>query len=574
MEIETIARKLEPLYPDIILKWIKSRNISDSVLKELFDRRIIELGRETFGDMRDRIILSCPDKLEGEINLGKLIYEKERDDVGISRDELLQHMAIFGRAGSGKTNVTFHILKQLMSLKIPFVFFDWKRTVRHLIPELEERINVYTPGRDLSRFPFNPFVVPPSIDRNVYVQNLIDILADAFTLGVANKSIINKAVKQCYKNKSEAPNISEILEEIDKIPNTERTKRWKDSAIRGLESLESAALGVSQSGQTEMVRTLLNENTVLELDGMNQESKLFLIQIVSYWIYNFMLEEPNRERLKLVLIIEEAHNILHTHEKRESIIEMLLRQCREIGIGAIIIDQEPHLISSAVLSNTYTSIFMNLKNPSDVNIASNVCLIDSSEKNYFQILPQGSGIVKFQDRWFKPILVRFPKIDLRKGCINDLGLKRYLEEPQKAQNWGLWAFKTSKTCAGGHENSFSNPVGWGGTEHEYWRKFWEEKLKSEGWEVQTEALRLRGTADILAKKSGRTLAVEIETGKSNATWNIKQNLHSNFDEIFIVCTDEIAFKKVESQIAHAGLLIPERVKIVLQDSLNENQLKK
>jgi len=48
---------------------------------------------------------------------------------------------------------------------------------------------------------------------------------------------------------------------------------------------------------------------------------------------------------------------------------MLLRQCREIGIAIIVVDQHPALISSGCLGNTYTTICLNLKDPSDINKA-------------------------------------------------------------------------------------------------------------------------------------------------------------------------------------------------------------
>ncbi len=46
----------------------------------------------------------------GMINLGTILYDKERYPFGISSTELMQNMAILGRSGAGKTNVTFHIL--------------------------------------------------------------------------------------------------------------------------------------------------------------------------------------------------------------------------------------------------------------------------------------------------------------------------------------------------------------------------------------------------------------------------------------------------------------------------------
>ncbi len=43
------------------------------------------------------------------------------------------------------------------------------------------------------------------------------------------------------------------------------------------------------------------------------------------------------------------------------------------------------------------------------------------------------------------------------------------------------------------------------------------------------------------------------------------NLLSKFDQLLIVATDERAFKKVEREIANAGLMGIDKIKIVLRD---------
>ena len=73
----------------------------------------------------------------------------------------MQNLAIFGRSGAGKTNVSFHLIEQLVKKKICFLFLDWKRTARHLMPLLGRKIKVYTLGRALFPFPFNPFRCNP-----------------------------------------------------------------------------------------------------------------------------------------------------------------------------------------------------------------------------------------------------------------------------------------------------------------------------------------------------------------------------------------------------------------------------
>ena len=181
MNIEKIATKLKPLIPQKIGHWIRSMEIADPELKTLIEKQIISTAYQTLGDFHNKILLSLPPEktAKGVINLGTILYDKEKWPLGISKNEFTQNMAILGRSGAGKTNVTFHILSQLIDKKIPFVFMDWKRTVRHLIPNFKDKLNIYTPGRSLVKFPFNPFVVPPGIESNLYVNQLVDVISYA-----------------------------------------------------------------------------------------------------------------------------------------------------------------------------------------------------------------------------------------------------------------------------------------------------------------------------------------------------------------------------------------------------------
>jgi hypothetical protein len=81
-----------------------------------------------------------------------------------------------------------------------------------------------------------------------------------------------------------------------------------------------------------------------------------------------------------------------------------------------------------------------------------------------------------------------------------------------------------------------------------------------------EAPRKSGAVDLLAKRNNKTLAVEIETGKSDILHNVKQNLLSGFDRALIVATDKAAFRKIERDLAAAGLLGLDKIHVLLRDA--------
>ncbi len=224
MDVEKLARKLEPLLPEEVQHWLRVRDLADPAIKDLVEKELISRAHDLLGDFRAKPLLSLPPhkKAKGSIHLGTILYEKSKWDFGISRAELLRNMGIFGMSGSGKTNLAFHILQQLVKKRIPFLFWDWKRTARHLLPSIQGRVNLYTPGRKLSPFPFNPFIPPPGLEPSVYINHVVDIMADAYTLGDGSRRILQKAIASCYLAGNHSPTPNQLLDAVEGIPGKER----------------------------------------------------------------------------------------------------------------------------------------------------------------------------------------------------------------------------------------------------------------------------------------------------------------------------------------------------------------
>lgn len=645
MDILKLARKLEPLMPNQVQHWLRIRDTADPELKTLIEKQIINSAYNMLGDFRSKTLLSLPPqaKAKGAIHFGTIQYEREKWPLGISANELLQNLAIFGRSGAGKTNVAFHILQQLAAKKIPFLFLDWKRTARHLLPWLGNQVQIFTPGRSISEFPFNPFVVPPGLEESVYINYLVDILADAYTLGDGVRSVLQKAIFNCYKQGNRSPTAADILREVEDMPGKGRAGGWKISVTRALESVEFANItGSGRTSQETLARSLLERSSIIELDALSQNSKKFLIPILCLWLYCVRLNQADREKLRLVIFVEEAHHIFYRQEHRakESLMNMLLRQCREMGIAFVVIDQHPHLISSPALGNTYTSICMNQKHPSDINCSAALCLLGDSDKKHFSMLPVGRGIVKLQDRWRRPVLVQFPLVGIQKGAVTDallkskirasgtlsalklavgsesagIGRSRVADKGPNEDEWsfledvlqyphdgvdlrykrlGFSAGKGNRVKLRLHQRGLlesqevpigrtrrlllripasgrkilglqSNSPQRGSLAHEYWKYYYAQNYSENGYSVTVEAPRRNGRVDALAIKGTESIAIEIETGKSDVVSNVRQDLLSGFTRVLVVATDEAALKKIEEQLGAARLIISGRVILAIQ----------
>ena len=143
MRIEKMLSKLEPLLPREVQRWRRVLETGDAQIRALVESHVYQVARKHLGDFESKLLLTLPSERQarGAFNLGTVLYERPKWPVGISEGELLQNLAIFGRSGAGKTNVAFHLLEQLVAKRVPFIFLDWKRTARHLLPRLKTKVN-------------------------------------------------------------------------------------------------------------------------------------------------------------------------------------------------------------------------------------------------------------------------------------------------------------------------------------------------------------------------------------------------------------------------------------------------
>ena len=76
-----------------------------------------------------------------------------------------------------------------------------------------------------------------------------------------------------------------------------------------------------------------------------------------------------------------------------------------------------------------------------------------------------------------------------------------------------------------------------GLEHEYWKRLTAERYRAQGYTVE-EGVPIGGgkAVDLVATKEGKRIAIEIETGKSDAEGNERKCRGAGFDETLVVCT--------------------------------------
>jgi DNA-binding MarR family transcriptional regulator len=641
MEINELFQKLKPVLGDKVKAlWLEyvlnpdSRQEIEGLLRVLADKHLDQ-------DFESKQILLQPpgkEQASGEYLLGEVYYgTSPLFQFGLREDEWIQHVAIFGRTGSGKTNVGFLLVQNLLDKGKPFLIFDWKRNYRDLLP-IFKNIAIFTVGREISPFTFNPLIPPPGTPPTIWLKKLIEILCHVYWLGEGVAYLLQKAIddvyRECgvYEQAKRFPTLMDVRGWLEDYKAKRREAEWMDSTLRAVATLCYGDIGKVVNSPSIAIEELLKHNVILELDALTNSDKTFLIESLLLWIHHYRLQEKERETFKHAIIIEEAHHVLlKKKETKETIMDIILREIRELGEAIVLIDQHPSLISIPSIGNTYCTIAMNLKHARDVNTIGEAMLLNNEEREYLGRLPVGVGIVKLQGRYFKPFLVKFPLLEVEKGSIPDEEIKSLTkgysekfkvistdsgepeeipvvqaaekrkienslseEERKLLEDIGKFAVsgiadrfrRLNITPHKGYKilealvsagfiissfiattkgrlrflqlsdkgkrlidsKEFSVLSTKGGPEHEYWKHKVADKLKEQGYSVELEREVHGHYVDILATKGEEAIAVEVETGKSDAEDNVRKDLEAGLKVICLALSKTLV-KRLEEIFA-------------------------
>ena len=106
---------------------------------------------------------------------------------------------------------------------------------------------------------------------------------------------------------------------------------------------------------------------------------------------------------------------------------------------------------------------------------------------------------------------------------------------------------------------FGNPS----LEHEYWKKRVAEHYEKLGYDVEIEKHIGDGkSVDIAASNSQETIAIEIETGKSDAVYNIIKDIEAGFDRVVSVVLKKELKKRIIDDMLKLNIEKKSIVKII------------
>ncbi len=457
-KVRELCQRLRPIIGQQADKiWLSHIIENETGKKQIEDYLELLAAKHFFGNLDSDGPALVPPPREaaaGEYPISEVVYNgRELYPFGLREDEWLQHVAIFGRSGAGKTNMGFLIIQQLVEKKKPVLIFDWKRNYRDLLnlPGFENTA-VYTIGRTICPFSFNPLVPPAGTNPKTWLKKLIDVLGHAYLLGDGVAFLMQEAIDGVYERAGvysgkveKWPTFRDVLTALKQRENSGREAGWMSSALRALASLCFGEMDTLVNKGGDNIEKLLTQTVILELEALTQSDKVFFVQTMMLWIHHYRIHQASREIFKHAIVIEEAHHVLSDERRSlaggQSVMELTFREIREFGESLIYLDQHPSQISMPALGNTYCTICFNLKHRTDVSAMSQAMLLKDDEKDVLGNLQIGQAVVRLQGRGTKPFLISVPEFKIEKGSFTDarvvshmtkLGLMSVRNQPKTA----------------------------------------------------------------------------------------------------------------------------------------------
>lgn len=370
------------------------------------------------------------DEADGPIRLGRICHAQTRlGSFGLTENLLAEHTGVFGRSGSGKSNLAMAMIRQI---KTPWAVIDFKRSSRNLAL-LDQEVTVLSLGRNVGApLRFNPLDPPPGIPLESHLRVLVEQIAVHWFAGDGVIALLERVLREVYQQHQQ-PTLLQVREFASNMKLSGREKLWHQTLMRILDQLTSGPMRQTCCSvpDNRLLHQLLSSKTIIELDGMNTRDAAFLASYLVSWINHALLDKPGAtgSGLKFFLMVDEAHHLLAKQEGGESTLELALKEAREAGLGLLIASQSPSQMSTTVMANVHTAVSMNCRSRQDINAAASTLLLTEEQKPLLSTLPVGQAIARKASGWPYPCQVAVPFIDIPGKFTDTMVYQRYLSSP-------------------------------------------------------------------------------------------------------------------------------------------------
>ncbi|MCX8189547.1 MAG: ATP-binding protein [Nitrososphaeria archaeon] len=300
-----------------------------------------------------------------------------------------RHACVFGRTGSGKSTTAKIVLYELLRNGVSVLVFD-----------RVGEFNVFDCGRVL--VPGEGFRVAPLAFEGDDVVSGVESIVSLFNnfffttyfcpLSPLQARVLRDVLEGYYYRFSEIMKVSRLVEEIKVVQSRySRVKGW----VEGCEALVSRLYPFSKgvlakvfdSSEDSLDRVLFDGLTIVDLSVLpTDEAKNFLTNIVCDRVYRLGKRLEPSNRLKLVIVVDEAHNVAPYIPNYIGVLEKIAIELRKYGISLITVSTRPTLVSKNIIANSNLIISHSLTSNEDIRLVLNYMVNELEQESFIPVL--------------------------------------------------------------------------------------------------------------------------------------------------------------------------------------------
>lgn len=323
---------------------------------------------------------------------------------------LRTHLCIFGDTGSGKTTTTLQIIKALYESSTPFWVLECAKKEYRNIKSICPNVLIFTPGVEtITPFRFNFLEVPKNVHVQTHIEHIVSAFEHVYDMPHPLPLIFRKAIINLYKKKGWNivrnkppqddeddiyPRPSMLADEVYQVLEERKAegKGYEGEIASNIPSALFSRIDDSlQAGRGKMydckksipLAELFGKNVIFELQdiGDDREKKFFAGLLLASFS-EFLSRMGNSDKLRHVIIIEEAHRILGNStgpvaysnsmgQNTSQIVTDLVTESRSLGEGIILIDQLPERLPPEAIKIARSAIIHQLKSKESIDYVCN-----------------------------------------------------------------------------------------------------------------------------------------------------------------------------------------------------------
>lgn len=384
-----------------------------------------------------------------QIKIGNVYHlgVEEKNIISLSADTLCSHALISGSPGSGKSNLSYFMLKQLIEAKIHFLVVEpakgeYSSVIGGYTSKDGEPVLCFSArGDNGESFSVNPFSFPNGITALEHMEALLSVLETCWPMYAAMTDIMKDAVILTYEeagwdmantgmprsDEYHYPTFADLMDVLPRvIEQANYSKEVKDNYKGSLQvRVKSMVNGTNRrifGKDCISCDELFSRNIILDISGIgSSENRALMMGILVIRLHEFRRAERIgggiNSKLRHVTLLEEAHNLLGRNQsdihsegrsigrKSAELIVNAIAEMRSYGEGFIIVDQTPSKLDSSVAANTAVKISFNLQSSDDSMTMGRAMSLNDEQARDIPTLPQGVCVVRSRG-WTAPVKVK------------------------------------------------------------------------------------------------------------------------------------------------------------------------